>query len=98
MVMPQRSPTASSVIARPPRSCSARSTPSDELGARVRVREERPRGDEVRLDQRAPVRPQIQLLEPLADDGADALGIVAVAVPDDDARGLRGVHAGRLAP
>ena len=64
-----------------------------ELDARVRVLEERPRRDHVGLDQRLAVGAQAQLLQALAHDLADALGVVAVAVPDDDARGLRGVHA-----
>ena len=44
-----------------------------ELGARVRVREELAGGDEVRLDQRAPVRLEPELVEAFAHDVADRL-------------------------
>ncbi len=57
-----------------------------ELGARVRVGELLAGGDQVRLHERAPAGPEVELLQTLAHDRADALRVVGLAVPDDDVR------------
>jgi len=54
-----------------------------ELGTGVRVREQRARGDQVRLDQRAAERAQAELLEALANDRSDPLGVVVPTAADD---------------
>ena len=71
--MPQRSPTASSVIAAAVAILQRAQHALDELGPRVRVREALARAHDVRLDQRAAARAQVELLQPFAHDRADAL-------------------------
>ena len=62
-----------------------------ELGAGVGVGEAGARGDDVGLDQRVAGRLQVQALEAVADDAADALHVVLAAVSKDD-RGSLAAH------
>ena len=65
----------------------------DDLGPRVRVLEELAGGDQVRLDERATVRPQVELVHRLADERADPGDVVVVAVEEEDAGVLGGMAA-----
>jgi hypothetical protein len=69
----------------------------DELRARVGVWEARTGRDDVGLDQRTTLRAQVEPLEAVAHDAADALGVVLTAVAEDDRGGER-AHAAQNKP
>ena len=64
----------------------------DDLRARVRVREELARADDVRLDERAAPRAEVELGHRAGDDLADPRRVVGVAMEEEDASVARGMH------
>ena len=63
-----------------------------ELGPGMRVRVVLSRHDEVRLHERAPEGPEVQLAQPLPHDRADGAGVVRRAVTKNDPRLAGGLH------
>ncbi len=100
IVTPLRSPTASPVMRPSSLSFRASTTPSKNSARVCECGEQPAAGHEVRLDQRAPLRAQAELLHALADDAPDARHVVRRAGAQDHARARpsRGAGVGLMSP
>ena len=97
-VMPQRSPTASSVIASPPTSCSARSTPSPNSGRVYAYGNSGPAATRFGLTSVRPNGRRPSSSRPSRMIVPDLLRVVLAARPEDDLRLRRDPHDPSIAP